>query len=425
MNKSLIILRREYITRIKKKSFIVFTILFPLIMGGAFFILAWLAQEEDKNERIIAIHDESGLFKDKIGNTEYTHFTYISKEELEIHKNNIHDGHYYALLYIPEDIIKINKAEVFSKGSISFDIENMIKRQIEIILENVKKQAIIEQIGIPDLEERLAATRTFITLATQKVEVSGEVVKSSSGVSMVIGYIAGFLIYFFMMTYGAMVMQGVMEEKTSRIVEVLISSVKPFQLMFGKIVGVGLVGLTQLGIWAISGVLIMVGIENFSDSGGQIDATMANGLVETISGMNIPLVLGSFLFYFLTGFLFYSALMGAVGSAADSPEDTQQFMTPIMLPMFLSIMILIPVAKNPEGSLAFWASIIPFTSPIIMIARVPFGVPLWELLLSMVVMLASIYVVIRIAAKIYRIGILMYGKKVNYKEIAKWLRYKN
>jgi len=271
-------------------------------------------------------------------------------------------------------------------------------------------------------------------------------VKSSTEMAMAVGYATGFIIYMFVFFYGAMVMRGVMEEKSSRIVEVIISSVKPKQLMFGKIVGIALVGLTQLAFWIILGTLIVTGLQAFFGP-GQVEAMqqsqnlMASGahmqaaapgqqnavlnIINMIGNLNLPLILGSFLFYFLGGFLMYSSFMGAVGAAIDHEEEAQQLMLPVTIPLIFSIVILFPAIKNPEGALAFWASMVPLTSPIIMMARVPFGVPSWQLLLSMGILLVTIYGVILLSGKIYRTGVLMYGKKVSFKEIIKWLFYKN
>lgn len=265
--------------------------------------------------------------------------------------------------------------------------------------------------------------------------------------AMAIGYVAGFMIYFFVLIYGMMVMRGVMEEKSSRIVEVIISSVKPFQLLFGKIIGIGLVGLTQIALWIILGTAIVTGITTFMGgdaaaslqsqsimAGGQAMGQMAaspmknNVVVEMIQmagNLNITLILFSLIFYFFGGFLLYASLFGALGSAVDSDEDAQQMMFPMMMPLILSMIILFPVAKNPEGQLAFWASMIPFTSPITMMVRIPFGIPAWQIILSMSLLTATIFGTIWMAGKIYRTGILMYGKKINLKEIVKWLFYKN
>jgi ABC-2 type transport system permease protein len=275
----------------------------------------------------------------------------------------------------------------------------------------------------------------------------GKAVKSSTEIAMAIGYAAGFLIYMFVFIYGTMVMRGVMEEKSNRIVEVIISSVKPFQLLFGKIIGIGLVGLTQIAIWITLTIAITTGVTTFArnqttPTAAQSQSVMAgsgiqqiannpeaqNKVVEIIGmigNLNIPLIVFALFFYFICGFILYASLMGAIGSAVDSDEDAQQMMLPVMMPLIFSIIILFAVAKNPEGPLAFWASMIPLTSPVIMMVRIPFGASAWEIILSMGLLLATILGTIWMAGKIYRTGILMYGKKVNLKEIVKWLFYKN
>jgi ABC-2 type transport system permease protein len=439
MNKSIIILKREYLTRVRKKSFVILTLLVPFLFAALTILPAWLAMQDDTEQRSIAVCDESGLFLDKLENTEFTSFHFIPSEEFVKMKDNIADSSFYALLFIPSDIVETSSADLLSDRQVTMDIKNMVSGKLETVIEVGKKKQIIDQAGIPDLEEKLAATRTHIRLGTIKVNEKGESVKSSTEIAMAAGYVAGFVIYMFVFIYGAMVMRGVMEEKTSRIVEVIISSVKPTQLMFGKIVGIGLVGLTQLLFWVIILAVIMtaapafIGTEEVMQQSQNMMAAQAAGGeknialqgIEMISNLNLPLILGTFLFYFLGGFLLYSSLMGAVGAAVNSEEETQQFMMPVTIPLIFSIIILFPIIKNPEGSLAFWASVIPFTSPVIMMARIPFGVPVWELILSMGVLVLSIWGTIWVAGKIYRTGILLYGKKVNFKEILKWITYKN
>jgi ABC-2 type transport system permease protein len=277
---------------------------------------------------------------------------------------------------------------------------------------------------------------------------AGKAVKSSTEMAMAIGYAAGFIIYMFVFIYGTMVMRGVMEEKSNRIVEVIISSVKPFQLLFGKIVGIGLVGLTQIAIWITLGTAITSGVVAFSGHGSsgvaahtqnvmagpQMEQLAASSpeaqnkvveIIGMIGNLNIPLIVFALFFYFICGFILYASLMGAIGSAVDSDEDAQQMMLPVTMPLIFSIIILFAVAKNPEGPLAFWASMIPLTSPVTMMVRIPFGIPVWQIILSMTILLATILGTIWMAGKIYRTGILMYGKKVNLKEIVKWLFYKN
>ncbi|WP_372773011.1 ABC transporter permease [Mangrovibacterium sp.] len=448
MNKALLILKREYLTRVRKKSFIIMTILVPFLFGAMTILPAWLAMQDDKEERTIAVYDGTDVFLGRLENTEYTKFHFIPQEEFLPIKEDIKNSGFYAVLFIPPNLLSANRAQIFSDKQVPIDLKMMVNRRLEQILENDKKQAVINESGIPDLDKKLAATRTNINLETIKVGDKGESVKSSTEIAMAVGYAAGFIIYMFVFIYGTMVMRGVMEEKTSRIVEVIISSVKPMQLMFGKIVGIGLVGLTQLLFWVIIGGAIIAGVQTFAggDPSQAMEQTqnlmnsqgvtmapavqaqqqnMALEIVDMISNLNLPLLLGCFIFYFLGGFLMYSSLMGAIGSAVDHDEEAQQLMLPVTLPLIFSIIILFPVVKNPEGALAFWASIVPFSSPIIMMVRVPFGVPVWELLLSMATLIASIAGTIWVAGKIYRTGILMYGKKVNFKEIIKWLRYRN
>lgn len=438
MNKSVIILKREYLTRVRKKSFILLTLLVPFLFAAITILPAWLAMQDDTEKRTIAVYDESGIFAGNLENTEYTDFHFVPREEFVGLKSSVAGSPFYALLFLPSDIVETSHAEMYSDRQVAMDIRNMVEGKLERIVEAGKKKVIIEQTGIPDLEERLAATRTNIRLSTIKVSEKGVTVKSSTEIAMAAGYAAGFIIYMFVFVYGTMVMRGVMEEKTSRIVEVIISSVKPTQLMFGKIVGIGLVGLTQLVFWVIILTAIMVGVQTFTGAGElmqQSQSLMApqtggdqNRILEItgmISNLNLPLILGSFLFYFLGGFLLYASLMGAVGAAVNSEEDTQQFLLPVTIPLIFSIIILFPIIKNPEGPLAFWTSVIPFTAPVIMMARVPFDVPVWELILSMVTLVLSIWGVIWVAGKIYRTGILIYGKKVNLKEILKWITYKN
>ena len=448
MNKAFLILKREYLTRVRKKSFIIMTLLVPFLFGAFTILPAWLAMQDDKEERTIAVYDGTNIFLGRLENTEYTKFHFVPQEEYLKIRENLQNSNFYAVLFIPPNILSANRAQIFSDKQVPIDLKNLVNNKLEQILENDKKQEVINESGIPDLEAKLAATRTRIDLETIKIGEKGESVKSSTEIAMAVGYACGFVIYMFVFIYGTMVMRGVMEEKTSRIVEVIISSVKPMQLMFGKIVGIGLVGLTQLLFWIIISGGIITGVQAFAggnpaqameqsqnlmNTQGVAMAPAAQAqqqnisleIVDMISNLNLPLILGCFIFYFLGGFLMYSSLMGAIGSAVDHDEEAQQLMLPATLPLIFSIIILFPVVKNPEGALAFWASMVPFTSPVIMMVRVPFGVSSWELILSMSILVASITGTIWVAGKIYRTGILMYGKKVNLKEIIKWLRYHN
>ncbi|MGQ8337684.1 ABC transporter permease [Sunxiuqinia sp. A32] len=447
MSKSLLILKREYLTRVKKKSFIILTLLVPFLFAAMTILPTYLAMMDDEQERVIGVYDATGIFLGRLENAEYTKFHFMPEEEYQKNKDDLKSSSFYALLYIPPNLLSSNRVQLISDMQVTIDIKNMVENKLEWILETDKKEKVIEASGIPDLEEKLAATKTNLNLETIKIGEKGESVKSSTEIAMVMGYIGGFIIYMFVFIYGAMVMRGVMEEKTSRIVEVIISSVRPFQLLFGKIIGIGLVGLTQLVFWIVLGTAIVTGIQtvvggNHAEAISQSQSLMQSGameqvqanavkenvtleVIEMIGNLNLPLILFSFLFYFIGGFMMYASIFGAVGSAVNHDEDAQQLMMPVMLPLIFSMIILFAVVKNPEGGLAFWTSMIPLTSPIIMMVRVPFGIPTWQLLLSMSILIASILGTIWMAGRIYRTGILMYGKKANFKEIIKWLSYRN
>jgi len=445
MNKIPLIIQREYSTRVKKKSFIIMTLLMPILMAGLLILPAYFASMDDNESRTIAVYDDSAIFLGRIESTETTKFHFIPKEEYQEVKNNLKNSRFYALLVIPSNFITSNTVQVLSESNITFDVKSAIKNKLKTIIEKDKMEEVIRQTNIPDLEQRIKATRTNININTVKLGESGTVAKSSTELGMALGYIFGFFMYMFIIIYGVMVMHGVMEEKHSRIVEIIISSVKPLQLMMGKIIGIALVGLTQIAIWVVLGVIIFstaremsgVSAENvqiqdiMSQSNGAAQQMVSSqgGMMQDIFSMadsvNIPLIIGCFIFFFIGGFLLYSSMFAAVGSAIDAPEDAQQFSMPIMLPVILSIMVLMSAIKNPEGPIAFWFSIIPLTSPIVMMARIPFGVPPWEIWLSMSLLVASFVGMVWLSGKIYRIGILMYGKKASWKELGKWIMYRS
>ena len=424
------------------------TLLVPLMMAALTVLPTYLAMMDDKEERTIAVYDPTGLILNRLESNQFTKYHYIPEQEFQELSKNFKSGKYYAILHIPSNILTTSRAIMISDKQVTFDVKNQITNRIENIIEGEKKKQVIDEIGVPDLEKKLAATKTNIVVETIKLGEESKAVKSSTEIAMAIGYISGFIIYMFVFMYGVMVMRGVMEEKQNRIVEVIISSVKPFQLLFGKVVGIGLVGLTQIAIWIVLTVGIASGVSTFSGSkapqaavqsqnimSGQEVTQIAASSPETqnkvveiigmIGNLNITLIVLALMFYFICGFILYASLLGAIGSAVDSDEDAQQMMFPVTMPLIFSIIILFAVAKNPEGPLAFWASMIPLTSPVTMMVRIPFGIPVWQIVLSMTILLATIFGTIWMAGKIYRTGILMYGKKVTLKEIIKWLFYKN
>lgn len=445
MHKIALIIRREYTTRVQKKSFIILTLLMPIMMSALMILPAYFASMDDKETRTVAVYDGSALFLGRIENTDFTKFKFIPEEEYKNIKDKIQTSKYYALLVVAPNFLTTNTVQVISGSNIPYDLKSQIKDKIQSVIEKDKMAEVVRQTAIPDLEKRIEATRTRINIDTIKLGESGEAKKSSTEIGMILGYIFGFMIYMFIFLYGTMVMHGVMEEKQSRIVEVIISSVKPFQLMMGKIVGIALVGLTQFAIWVVLGFTILTAtrsIYHFETRTQQVQNVMAQSqdavqqsvapqvdkmqeVFSMIDTINFPLIIGCFIFFFIGGYLLYSSMFAAVGSAIDAQEDAQQFMLPITLPIILSILVLMSAIKSPEGPIAFWFSMIPFTSPVVMMARIPFGVPIWQLALSMFLLVATFVGMVWVAGRIYRTGILMYGKKPSWKEIGKWLTYKS
>jgi len=415
------------------------------MMSALMILPSYFMSMDDEKNRTIAVYDGSSVLLGRLENSEYTQFKFIPQEEYLKIKDKIQKSEYYALLVVAPNFLTTSTVQVISGSNITWDLKSQIKDKIQGVIEKDKMAEVVRQTKIPDLEARIKATRTNINIETIKLGEGGEAKKSSTEIGMILGYIFGFMIYMFIFIYGTMVMHGVMEEKQSRIVEVIISSVKPFQLMMGKIIGIAMVGLTQIVIWVILGTAILSVSRSFypgnnkvqqiqnvmaqsQDAAQQVVTPQTDKMQEIFSmvdTINFPLIISCFLFFFIGGYLLYSSLFAAVGSAVDSQEDAQQFMLPITLPIILSIIVLMSAIKNPEGPIAFWFSMIPFTSPVVMMARIPFGVPAWQLALSMFLLVATFVGMVWVAGKIYRTGILMYGKKPSWKEIGKWLMYKS
>jgi ABC-2 type transport system permease protein len=441
MRNIFLVIKREYLVRVKKKSFLIMTILGPLLFV-AFYAVVFLVAIGSVDTKTVQVLDESGLFKSEFKDNETLKFTFLDLS-IDSAKANFKESDANALVYIPKNVIREPKSvRIYAEKNVSMDLKSEIEKVIEKEIEDIK----LGEAGIT--HKILEDSRVNVSSETISLSEEGEKT-SSSGAATVIGGICAFLIYMSVFIYGTQVMRGITEEKTSRIVEVIISSVKPFQLMLGKIIGVALVGLTQFVLWillttaltsAASAVLsnemsqqspevaqemkkMQNGMPAPDMPGGNVENPVAE-VLGAVSSLNLPLILGCFLFYYLGGYLLYSALFGAVGAAVDNDADTQQFMLPITLPIIFSFVFAQFVLRDPDGTLAFWTSIIPFTSPIIMMVRIPFGVPAWEIALSMVLLVLGFMGTTWLAARIYRVGILMYGKKVSYKELAKWIFYK-
>jgi ABC-2 type transport system permease protein len=447
MNKIPIIIAREYIIRVRKKSFIIMSILGPVLFAAMMIIPAWLAQVEETDIKKIAVADSSHIFRNVIPETEYLKFDYLDNIMINDLKDNYKSMGYYGVLYISSIVTyDPNSVILYSDKQPSLATKMHISKYMEEYIRDQK----LKTYNIENLDEILKGVKTTINVRTIKLTEGGEEKESSTGIMMALGYVSGILMYMFLIFCGTMVMRGVVEEKTSRIIEVIISSVKPFQLMFGKIVGIAMVGLTQLLIWIISTFLLVsiaqaVFFPEFSLTPTEqvisqdiMTATPVEGeqiassdemnellaALSTLKNINFTVIILTFLFYFLGGYLLYASFFAAVGAAVDSETDTQQFVFPILLPLILGIIILFSITNNPESPIAFWFSIIPFTSPIVMMARIPFGIPWSEFFLSAGLLVAFFIGATWMAGKIYRTGILMYGKKATLKEMLKWVSYK-
>ena len=420
MNKIFLIIKREYLVRVKKKSFIIMTILAPILMASLIIVPVFLANQDQQN-RLIAVSEDDTKYSSKINDTDNINFEIITEDESEKIRKNLTDSPYYAILDIKNDTFTL-----YASQQIGLNIRNSIQNQLEKIIEREK----LKQAGI-DIKI-IENSKTKINIETKIIDAKGEVTDSNTEASIGIGFITGILIYMFIFMYGTMVMRGVIEEKTNRIVEIIISSVKPFQLMMGKIIGVALVGLTQFILWILLTIIISSFAELFLIDAAEISnntdtinqSLILDEITKLTGGIDLIKIFFCFIFFFLFGYLMYSALFAAVGSAVDAEADTQQFVLPITIPLILAFILIQPVMDNPDGTLAFWLSMNPLTSPVIMMVRLPFGVDIWELVLSMILLILGFIITTYLAAKIYRTGILMYGKKISYKELWKWLTYK-
>jgi ABC-2 type transport system permease protein len=450
MNKISVIIKREYITRVRKKSFIIMTILAPILMAALVILPTILMMnQEGEFKKIAVIEDNSDLFKGVIKNTKDAEFIYLQNVKVEELQKTFESAGYYGILYISPELINVpNAVQLIAKqqppiGLLQY-IENSLKKEIE-------RQKLLAY-KIENLDEIMKNIETSVSVQTKKIDETGAVKGTSTGIAMALAYLFGFMMYMLVFIFGSQVMRGVIEEKTSRVVEVIISSVKPVQLMMGKIIGIALVGLTQFFIWIFLTIAIGTVLKTTflpknnnteisqslpqsmmsSDKQAAISEPVANVSPELAefskmfdNAMNQPwgLIIFCFIFYFITGYLLYASVFAAIGSAVDNETETQQFMLPVTIPIILALMVAIGTMQNPESSLSFWCSMIPLTSPIVMMARIPFGVPAWQIAVSMALMVVTFLSFVWMAAKVYRTGILMYGKKTSWKEMWKWLRY--
>jgi ABC-2 type transport system permease protein len=437
MNHLSLIIKREYLTKVKNKSFIIMTVLSPIIMIALIAVVAYLSQLNNNKERTISILDESGLVSSVFKNTEYTTYSILKDLSLDEAKHLVEEKEEYGLLYIASgtDINDIAKTiKFYSQDTPSLTIISSLESKLERKLTDLK----LQEDGVDT--DKIKASRTSIDIAQESYE-GEETSKIDNIVKLAFGGIAGYLLFMFIIIYGNMIMRSVIEEKTSRIIEIIISSVKPIQLMMGKIIGTSLAGITQFVIWIILGSVLMVVVSaifgiNMSEMQAPQQEMMqqamasqdmqiqAQQMIAAIYNLPLTNMIIAFVLFFVGGYLLYSSLYAAIGAAVDNETDTQQFMMPILMPLILAVYVgIFTVIEDPHGTVSTVFSFIPLTSPVVMLMRIPFGVPLWQQLISLALLIGTFMFTVWFAAKIYRVGILMYGKKPSYKDIYKWLKY--
>ena len=439
MQKTLLIIQREFLNRVKKKSFIILTVLMPFIMAALVFVPIWLSMIEDDEQKAVAISDTTGRYIGQFKTDAAYRFVPVSDPDNPAYYADT--TQFEAVIRITADLAEqprgvaiISHKEV-SAGLLSYT-ESVLNEQV--------RRDKLQRTGIDGLEKIMADLEQEITVPTVKRNAEGDTNSSNTGIAMAAGFLFTFLIYMFVMSYGGMVMQSVMEEKTNRIVELMVSSVKPFQLMMGKIIGISLVGFLQLAIWGVmlAGILFGASVLFGADLGsaGQTGMALQGGMGAEAAAMAVQgeeneiltAILGLpfgemgllFVLYFVGGYLLYASFFAAVGASVNEQEDSSQFMMPVVLIMVFGLYAAMGSVQNTNGPLAFWASMFPLTSPIVMMVRVPFSVPLWEELLSLVLLYATALGSVWFSARIYRVGVLMYGKKPTLKEWFKWIRYR-
>ena len=437
MNKIWIIIQREFMTRVKKKSFILLTILMPFIFAALIMVPLMLATIEGDEQKTVMVIDKTGRYVGSLKSTANYAFVPTADNKDEFYTE---DSEVEAVVQITADLAKNPKAvTIYSPREVKAELLSYVETCLG---EQVRREK-LSAYNIPELETIIADIQTDFHVATVKRNAEGDETSSNTYIAMTAGFIFTFLIYMFVMSYGGMVMQSVMEEKTNRIVELMVSSVKPFQLMMGKIIGVALVGFVQLAIWGVMlSIILMVCSSIFGLSAAPnvpavagADMQMSAVAQQAASGeaaeimsalMGLPYAeLGiMFVLYFVGGYLLYASFFAAVGASINAQEDSSQFIMPVVLIMVFGLYAAMYSAENTNGPLAFWASMFPLTSPIVMMVRIPFGVPWWEEVLSLGLLFATSMAFVWISARIYRVGILMYGKKPSLREMLKWVRWR-
>ena len=437
MNKIGLIIKREYLTRVRKRSFLLLTFLGPILMAAIYIIPIMLTLNSHTDHLRVAVVDESRWFENSFTSNEAHTFVPMHGQPIDSIKEMVKTGVFDMALYVPPTQLNIpSNAIVYSIRQVPMEVETYISSVME---KEIRNQKLMAKGVDPEI---VSAVKTDVNLSVMRMDEKGNEKETFTEVQFTLGVILAMLVCSFIVFFGGQVMQGVSEEKNNRIIEVIISSVKPFQLMMGKIIGVSLVALTQFVLWIVLTLVLYLGFSAYLGlsnpemlSQGTVMAQeitsndiMSNESVQSIlqivHSIDFGTIIACFLIFFILGYLLYATLYAAIGSVVDNNTDSQQFTLPVTVPLMVAIISSFYIVNNPDGALSVWFSMIPFTSPISMMVRIPFGVPIWQIVVSVVLLAGTFVLMTWIAAKIYRTGILMYGKKLSYKEIFKWLKYK-
>ena len=437
MNKIGLIIKREYMTRVRKRSFLILTFLGPILMAAIYIIPIMLALNSSTDHLRVAVVDESRWFESSFTSNEKHTFVPMHGQPIDSVKEMVKTGVFDMALYVPPTQLNIpSNAIVYSLRQVPMEMETYISSVMEKEIEDQKLMAK----GVDP--EIVSAVKTDVNLSVMRMDEKGNEKETFTEVQFTLGIILAMLVYAFIIFFGGQVMQGVSEEKTNRIIEVIVSSVKPFQLMMGKIIGVSLVALTQFVLWIVFTLVLYLGFSAYLGlsnpemlSQGTVMAQeitsndiMSNenvqNILQIVHSIDFGTIIMTFLIFFILGYLLYATLFAAIGSLVDNNTDSQQFTLPVTVPLLVAFLSTFYIPNNPDSSLSVWLSMIPFTSPLSMMVRIPFGVPIWQIVVSVILLAGTFVLMTWIAAKIYRTGILMYGKKLSYKEIFKWLKYK-
>ncbi|MDR2125212.1 MAG: ABC transporter permease [Prevotellaceae bacterium] len=412
MKKILLVVKREFIVRVKKKSFIIMTVLVPILFACLAIVPALLAQIKSDSEKIITVLDESGFAVSGLKDMHTIKFVNETKP-IDSLKNDLMKNNNYAVLHIEKNEDNtIGNITMYSEQVVSIDILNSITAQLRMLSAQIK----LKEYNI-SVEQIATILNPGMNIKTIQMDEQGNEKESNTTALMGLAMICGVLLFFIILMFGIQIMRGVIEEKSSRIVEIIISSIKPMHLMMGKIIGVAMVVLTQILIWIVLfSIIIFVAQNQFSD--------IVNQIQSYVQAVSFAKMFICFILYLILGYLLYASLFAIVGSAVDNESDTQQLQAIASVPLMIGYFIMLMVTTQPDTPLAFWGSMIPFTSPMVMLARIPFGVSWLEIILSLLILAATFVFFTWIAARIYRVGILMYGKKASFKELIKWLKYK-